>query len=134
MRLELYNLTQSRWLPSVLDDSPPRPNSDEIMNVFNFTNYDVIYTLFDTMANKSMIIYPYKCQSIRRIRPDQHAILTTYEDPTINIYIDRPLITNKLTTLCSRKKPYTYAPGALGYVEKKWAEHLIPKSNKIFID
>jgi hypothetical protein len=134
MRLELYNLTQARWLPSVVDDSPPKPHSEEIMNVFNFTNYDVIYTLFDTLARKSVIIYPYECQSIRRIRPNQHAILSTYEDENIKIYIDRPLITNKLTTLCSRKNPYTYAPGLLGRVERKWAEHLLPKSNKIFID
>jgi hypothetical protein len=135
MRKELYNCLQERWLGDVGNDPLPIFQSEELMNVINFTNYDVIYTLIeDENVLKKIIIYPFKRHVITRIKHNQYATISLYDTPSIWIKIDRKSITNKLTILASTQNPYKYAPGSLGWLEKKYIEYLIPKSNLLFFD
>lgn len=135
MRKELYNCLQERWLSNMGNDSLPIFNYEELMTVINFTNYDIVYTLIeDDQVLKKLIIYPFKCHKIKRIKPNQFATLSLYDTPGIWIKIDRKSITNKLTILASTKKPYKYAPGTLGWLERKYLEYFISKSNVIFFD
>jgi hypothetical protein len=135
MRKELYNCLQERWIEYLGNDKMPVIKKEELMNVINFTNYDVVYTLIedDKIINR-IIIYPFKCYKITRIKDEQHALMSLYDTPSIWIKIDRKSITNKLTILVSTKNPYQYAPGTLGWLEKKYIEHFIPKSNLLFFD
>lgn len=135
MRKELYNCLQERWLGDIVNDKLPSLKYEELMNIINFTNYDIVYTLIeDNQTLKKLIIYPFKCYQINRIKPNQYATISLYDIPSIWIKIDRKSITNKLTIIASTKNPYTYAPGTLGWIEKKYLEHLIPKSNLLFFD
>ena len=135
MRKELYNCLQERWLGDYANDKLPKLKYEELMNVINFTNYDVVYTLIEGEHTlKKIIIYPFKCHKIKRIKPDQYATISLYDIPSIWIKIDRKTITNKLTVIASTKNPYKYAPGTLGWLEKKYIEHVISKSNLLFFD
>lgn len=133
MRKEIYNCVQARWLQGLVQENI-KLDEEELMNVFNFTNYDIVYSLFDPEPIRSLIIYPFKCTSITRIKPNQYATLSLYDQPSVQIKIDRPLIKNKLITLCSHNNPYEYAPGMLGSLEKAWANHVVWRSDKLFID
>jgi hypothetical protein len=135
MRKELYNCLQERWLSDYANDKLPGINYEELMNVINFTNYDIVYTLMEEeQIVKRLIIYPFKCYKIKRITPNQYATISLYDKPSIWIKINRKSITNKLTIIASTENPYTYAPGTLGWIEKKYIEYLIPKSNLLFFD
>lgn len=135
MRNEIYNCLQARWLPYVIGEEQPIPQTEELMNVLNFTNYDIVYMLVeDTKPIKRMVIYPFKCHKISRIKPHQHAILSVYDTPSIWIKVDRKLIKNKLIVLTSSINPYRYAPGVLGWIEKTYINHIIPKSELLFFN
>lgn len=133
MRLELYNCLQARWLPGVVN-SVDEPASEEMMSIFNYTNHDIVYTLFDNGPVKSVFIYPLKCVPITRIKPNQYAMLSAYDADTKRVIIDRPAITNKLTTLRSSKMPYVYSDGMLGKIEHVWSKYLLGRSEHIYID
>lgn len=134
MRRELYNCMQARWLPYVSKEVVEFPTEEELMNVFNFTNYDVIYSLVeDGKIIKRFIIYPFKLCTIKRIKNNQYATLSLI-DKVGQIVITRKSIQNKLTIFVSRHNQYQYAPGTLGWIEKKYMEHLLPKSDLLFLD
>lgn len=135
MRKELYNCIQARWLPTIASKPLDKPDTEELMYIINFTNYDILYALMEGIeVVRKIIIYPYQCYSVRRIKNNQYAVLTVYDGHGINIRIDRKLITNRLITLVSSKNPYKYAPGVLGWLERKYIEHLLPKSDFIHLD
>lgn len=136
MRREIYNCVQARWLGSIVDNAEKPLPGEELMNVINFTNYDITYTLVeDLVIVNRVIIYPFKCCSLKRIKHNQHVILSIYDDDyRVSIKITRKSINNKLVTLASTKNPYKYAPGFLGMLERFYIEYLISKSDLLYLD
>ena len=135
MRKEIYNCVQARWLGSIVDNDEKQLPGEELMNVINFTNYDITYTLVeDLIIVKREIIYPFKCCSLQRIKHNQHVVLSIYDNDKTSIKINRKSINNKLVTLVSTKNPYKYAPGFLGMLERFYIEHLISKSDLLYFD
>lgn len=135
MRKEIYNCVQARWLGSIVDNPEKILPGEELMNVINFTNYDIVYVLVEdlTIVNRE-IIYPFKCCSLKRIKHNQHVVLSIYDNNKTSIKITRKSINNKLVTLVSTKNPYKYAPGFLGILERFYMEYLISKSDLLYFD
>ena len=157
MRNEIYNCLQARWLPELTRDKLPSVDTEELMTLVNFTNYDLTYTMGqagpraadggvkpnpgrfygadgEPESIKRIIIYPFERKSIRRIKHNQYATISLYDTKSDWIMIDRKRVTNRLITIASTRNPYTYAPGVLGWLEKKYMEHIISNSDLIFFD
>lgn len=134
MRLELYNINQARWLPRIIKPESVVDHEEELMSIFNFTNYDITYTLVEDIPIMSVIIYPFKTYLIRRLKTNQHAILGEPTNRIPRMIVSRKDIKNKLVVLTSHRNPYKFAPGFLGNVEGAWARYLIPRGDIITTD
>lgn len=137
MRTEIYNCIQSRGIPAIISNTINPPEED-MMNIYNYTNYDMTYTLIDNIPRKKVIIYPFQWFTVRRLKHNQHALISVLKDDTfnsfINIRIDRPFIKNKLTIFASKHNPYQFAPGTLGIFERLYIKYLLHKGVQIYID
>jgi len=134
MRTEIYNCLQARWVPPIICGTEDRPHEEEMMSIFNFTNYDILYTLVSTSPIKRIIVYPFQWFSITRLAHDQHALITALDGSELYMKITRPSVTNKLIILVSHTNQYKYAPGTLGKLEKLYIEYLLKRGMLLFVD